>query len=267
MICRKLAFFAVLLMAGSLGWVQAQDQLQGKQEDTAAARRAELEERAQQAYDRILASQTEPLAKTAEDVIQRCIEAMGGRQALASLQTLTITSKGHMISGGFGGTRYLKAPNFIRQPRNGGRAIVTDGVSAWLVEGKKWHPVTTGRNVWQQIMSITLDLVSYDKKKVSYELLGTVPLEGSALYKLRKTLSTGKEVFVYFSIETGLLMMEEEFGDDGWKANLYFDHREVAGVKLPHMRVRVADVLKTAHVALLSYQANEPLEDSLFLKP
>jgi hypothetical protein len=33
------------------------------------------------------------------------------------------------------------------------------------------------------------------------------------------------------------------------------------------MRVRVADVLKTAHVALLSYQANEPLKDSLFVKP
>ncbi|MHC4179340.1 MAG: hypothetical protein ACYSWU_17645 [Planctomycetota bacterium] len=267
MICRKLALFVVVLMAVSLGRVQAQDQLQVQKEDALAARRAELEERAQQAYDRILASQTEPLAKTAEDVIQRCIEAMGGRQALASLRTLTMTSKGHMISGGFGTTRHLKAPNFIRQLRSGGRAIVTDGVSAWLVEGEKWQPAPPGRNVWQQMMSITLDLVSHAEKKVSYELLDTVPLEGSALHKLRKTLSTGKEVYVYFSIETGLLMMEEEFGDDGWKANLYFDHREVAGVKLPHMRVRVADVLKTAHVALLSYQANEPLEDSLFLKP
>jgi hypothetical protein len=265
MICRRLGFFVIVLMAGSLGWVQSQDQSQ--KEDAIAARRAELEERAQQAYDRILASQTEPLAKTAEDVIQRCIEAMGGRQALASLRTLTMTSTGHMISGGFGTTRHLKAPNFIRQMRSGGRAIVTDGVSAWLVEGEKWQPAPPGRYVWQQMMSITLDLVSYAEKKISYELLDTVPLEGSALYKLRKTLSTGKEVYLYFSIETGLLMMEEEFGDDGWKANLYFDHREVAGVQLPHMRVRVADVLKTAHVALLSYQANEPLKDSLFVKP
>jgi hypothetical protein len=267
MICRRLAFFVIVLMAGSPGPAHAQDLVQTEKEDAVAARRAKLESWAQQEYKRILAAQTEPLAKTAEDVIQRCIEAMGGRQALASIRTLTVTSDGHQISGGFGTTRYLKAPNFIRLVRSGGRAIVTDGISAWLVEGEKWQPAPPGPNVWQEMMSISLDLVSYAEKKISYDLLGTVPLEGSALYKLRKTLGTGKEVYVYLSIETGLLMMEEEFGDDGRMATLYFDHREVAGVKLPHMRVLVADILKTAHVALLSYRANEPLEDSLFLKP
>jgi len=47
-------------------------------------------------------------------------------------------------------------------------------------------------------------------------------------------------------------------------ANLFFDHREVGGVLLPHMRVRLAEVLDTAHVALLSYEANPPIDDALF---
>jgi len=35
-------------------------------------------------------------------------------------------------------------------------------------------------------------------------------------------------------------------------------------VQLPHMRVRLADVLDTAHVVLLSYEANPPFDDALF---
>lgn len=253
-----------LLMAFLLGCSFAQAQ-ESTEVDPTAARRAELEERSQQAYARILASQTRPLAKTAEEVIERAIEAMGGRKAVASLATLTMTSRGFQVSGGFGGTRRLKAPNLIWQERDGGRAVVTDGVSAWLVDGEEWQSLPPGDVAWQQVFSISLDLVDYAAKKVSYELVGTEALEGAAFYKLRKTISTGKEVFVYFNIETGLLTIEEEFGDDGWKANLFYDHREVAGVKLPHMRVRVADILKTAHVALLSYKANEPLADDLFI--
>ncbi len=263
----RLAFLVLLLMPVFLCCIQDQQRVHPREEAPTATARAELERRFQDAYERVLASQTEPLATTAEEVIERCIEAMGGPQALTSLRTLTMTSHGHTISGGFGTTWYLKVPNYIRLMRNAGRAIVTDGLDAWLVEGEQWQPAPAGGNVWQQMMSITLDLVDYSEKKVSYELQGTVPLEGSALYKLRKTLSTGKEVFVYFNVETGLLTMEEELVAEGWKANLYLDHREVAGVLLPHMRVRVADFIQTAHVALLSYRANEPLQDSLFVKP
>jgi hypothetical protein len=264
----RFAFIVLVLTLGSLGCLQVQDpaQAQDPEEDVAIAR-AELEKRFQEAYESVLASQTVPLATTAEEVIERCVEAMGGRQALGSLRTLTMTSHGHTISQEFGTTWYMKAPNHVRIVRSGGRAIVTDGVEAWLVEGDSWKPAPPAGNVWQQMMSLSRDMLDYTEKKVSYEFLGTVPVEGAALYKLRKTLSTGKEVFVYFNVETGLLTMEEEFEDRGWKANLYLDHREVAGVKLPHMRVRVADFIKTAHVALLSYRANEPLEDSLFLKP
>jgi len=85
-----------------------------------------------------------------------------------------------------------------------------------------------------------------------------------AFYKLRKTISTGKDVFVYFDIATGLLMMEEEFGENGRMVNLFFDHRDVGDVLLPQMRVRLADFLDTAHVGLLSYEANPPLDGALF---
>ena len=50
-------------------------------------------------------------------------------------------------------------------------------------------------------------------------------------------------------------------------ANLFYDHREVAGVLLPHMRVRVADIIADAHVILMSYEANVPLDEGLFVGP
>jgi hypothetical protein len=228
------------------------------------ARRAELAERAQLAYDRIVAEQTEPLATTAEEVIERAIDGMGGREALASLRTLSMTSTGHMVGGRFGATRWLKAPNHLRQERNGGLFVVTDGITAWQIDGDEWQPLPSDGSMWQQQFSISLDLVDYAAKGVAYEFVGTAALEGGAFYKLRKTISTGKEVFVYFDIASSLLMIEEEFGENGRMLNLFFDHREVGGVLLPHMRVRLADVLETAHVALHSYEANPPLDDAHF---
>jgi hypothetical protein len=229
-----------------------------------AARRVEFATRAQRAYEQIVAAQTDPLAATAEEVIDRSIAAMGGRETLASLRTLSMTSTGYMVGGKFGATRLLKAPNFIRQERNGGLFVVTNGITAWRVEGDDWQPLPSGGSTWQQVFSITLDLVDHEAKNVTYDFVGTVALEGGAFYKLRKTISTGKQVFVYFDIATGLLTMEEEFGENGRMVNLFFDHREVGGVLLPHMRVRLADVLDTAHVALLSYEANPPIDDALF---
>ena len=228
------------------------------------ARRAEMARRAQQAYERIVAEQTEPLATTAEEVIERAIDGMGGREALASLRTLSTTRTGFMVGGTFGATRWLKAPNLLRQERNGGLFVVTDGITAWQVDGNEWQPLPPDGSMWQQQFSISLDLVDYEAKGVAYEFVGTVALEGGAFYKLRKTISTGKELFVYFDIASGLLMIEEEFGENGRMLNLFFDHREVGGVLLPHMRVRLADVLETAHVALHSYEANPPLDDALF---
>jgi hypothetical protein len=236
-------------------------------EDSIAARQAELLLRWQQDSERILAEEAEPLATTAEEVIERCIAAMGGRQAFASLQTLSVTSNGHSVHGRFGATRLLKAPNFMRQERDGGRFVVCDGITAWLVEGDRWTTLPSDPPVWQQVFSISLDLIDYAAKNVSYELIGTVGLEGGAFYKLRKTIGAGKEIFVYFDVMTGLLMVEEEFDAYGRKANLFCDYREVGGVLLPHIRVRVADVLELAHVALLSYKANPPLDDALFQAP
>lgn len=235
--------------------------------DPLATRRAELEQRAQQAYDQIIAAQTEPLATTADEVIERCIEGMGGLEALTSLRTLTMKSNGYMVSRPFGSTRHLKAPNHIWQERSGGRAVVTDGISAWQIENGQWQALPASNVMWQQVYSITLDLVDYEAKNVTYEFMGTEALEGGAFYKLRKTTSTGKVFFIYFDIETGLLTMEEEFGDRGWRANLFYDHRPEGGVMLPHMRVRVAETIKTAHVALLSYEVNPPLKDELFIEP
>lgn len=265
MMLGKISILVVVLTGAALGQAQGTPD-----DDPFIARKAELEQRFQQAYERILAEQTEPPATTAEEVIERCLEASGGREAWAAVRTMVKTVDGHEMAGGFGGTFYLKAPNFIRLDHGQGRAFVTDGVSAWTVEEDRWQPVISDNPAgqrWRQMFSISLDLIDFAAKNVTYEFIGTEALEGSACYKLRKDIGTGKEIYVYFNIETGLLMMEEEFGDDGWMANLFYDYREISGVRLPHLRVRVADLIKTAHVGLLSYMINEPLDESLFVQP
>lgn len=241
----------------------------GAEESPVAVRQAEIAQRWQQDYERILAEQTTPLATTADEVIERCIEAMGGRLALAALQTLSVRTDGHGVAGRFGGTKLLMAPNFIRQERNGGRFVVTDGITAWLVEGDQWQVLQPGDDCWhwQGVFSITMDLVDYEAKNVTYELIDTAGFDGGAFYKLRKTISTGKESFIYFDVRTGLLRMKEDSCEYGRDARVFLDYRDVGGVLLPHMWAAVVDVLTTTDVALLSYEVNPPLDDGLFQEP
>ncbi len=214
-----------------------------------------------------IARQGEQLATTVEQVIARCIEAMGGEDALRSLKTAKMTSTGYQMAGPFGGVRLMKAPNYLRQQyRDGTTAIVTDGMTVWSVSPAGWQE-QAGAEMFQQAFSITLDMVDYQLKGITYDLVGTEGVEGAALYKVRKTLNNGNEVFVYFDITSGLLVMESDSVNGFFQSNLFFDYRDVSGVQLPHMRVRIADVLKTPHIGIMEYEANVPMEDSLFARP
>ncbi len=217
--------------------------------------------------DAALASQQNQLATTAKQVIDRCVEAMGGEDALRSLKTLKIDGPGFTLGGTFGGPLLLKAPNYVRRPHDDGTsATVTDGVAIWSVNPDGWaeQPRVWG---WLDAYSITLDMLDYELKGITYELVGTEGFEGAALYKVRKTLSNGNEMFVYFDITSGLLVMDSDSRWGSFQGNLFLDHRDVGGVLLPHMRVRFADILIAPHVEIMEYEANLPLADSLFIAP
>ena len=226
-----------------------------------------MDKRAEMALIDVIARQGEQLATTAEQVIARCVEAMGGEYALRSLRTLKMTSTGYQMAGPFGGVRLMKAPNYLRQQYGDGTsATVTDGITVWSVSPAGWREQTPTQ-AWQQAFSITLDVLDYHLKGITYELVGTEAVEGATLYKVRKTLNNGDAVFVYFDIASGLLVMESDSVNGFSQSNLFFDYRDVAGVQLPHMRVRVAEILKTPHIAIIEYEANLPLDESLFVRP
>ena len=229
--------------------------------------RTYLDTRAAKILDAAVDSQQNHLATTAKQVINRCVEAMGGEDALRSLKTLKKTSVGFQLGGMFGGPLLLKAPNHVRRPHgDGASATVTDGVAIWSVNPDGWAEQPRGWG-WLDSYSITLDMLDYELKGIAYELVGTEGFEGAALYKVRKTLSNGNEMFVYFDIVSGLLVMDSDTRWGSFQGNLFLDHRDVGGVLLPHMRVRFADFLTAPHVEILEYEANLPLADSLFIPP
>ncbi len=229
--------------------------------------RAFLDKRSAMALEAAIADQQSQLATTAEQVINRCVEAMGGEEALRSLKTLKKTIIGFQLGERFGGESLLMAPNYVRREYGDcTRATVTNGIAVWSVEPSGWYERP---RVWGllQSSSITLDMLDYKAKGITYELIGTEGFEGAALYKLRKTLSNGIEFFVFFDITSDLLVMDSDTRFGSFQGNLFMDYREVAGVQLPHMKVRFADVLTAPHVAILEYEANIPLADELFVVP
>ncbi len=226
--------------------------------------RAFLDARARAAFERIVAAEGDGLPKTAEQVLERAIAAMGGHEAFAALETLRMTSSGFQPAGPYGATRLLAAPHTVRQERRG-RAIVTDGRSVWSVSNGAWQKISNPR--WQRSLDLSLDLVDPAGKGVAYEYVGLEALEGAALHKLKKTHADGAVTHVYFDVATGLLFMEEDRLLGARSAMLYYDYRNVAGVKLPHLRIRIDPAMRAPHVAHLSYVANEDLDPALLTPP
>ncbi|MCP4544964.1 MAG: hypothetical protein GY835_00705 [bacterium] len=224
-----------------------------------------MAKRSDSAFERIIAGQSEPLATTADEVISGAIKAMGGREAVAALPSTRMTMTGYQMAGGFGGSRLLQPPNLVRQEFDNGGAIVSNGKRVWSIRSGGWTEIDNA--MWLKVHSISLDLLDYEAKGVTYDFVGLEGLEGAALYKLGKMHSNGDRHFVYFNVETGLLVMEEDFLNGGDSANLYFDYREFEGVLLPHMRVRIGSIIKTPHIALVNYDALKTVDPALFEIP
>ena len=79
--------------------------------------------------------------ESAEEVIERYLEAIGGRQNLKKIQTMVITySFLDSIDQDSLITRYFKSPHYIRQENtNTGISIATDGKRVWRITSGKWE--------------------------------------------------------------------------------------------------------------------------------
>jgi hypothetical protein len=214
------------------------------------------------------------LAATAEEVIERHIEATGGREAWKAVKTMVLVFSIQSTRGlQTKMVRMYKRPNFYRQGlESGGRFTSTDGESVWNVSDKGWRKMEGNSNPYIRMANLDNWFIDYPTKKVSYTFIGLEFLESSPVYHLRRTFWDGFQEDLFFSAITNLLT---EIRSDYIQGQPFMEsykslwnYREVEGIMIPYIFIRNVGSLGPPHGgAVEEVKINVPLDDALFVPP
>jgi tetratricopeptide (TPR) repeat protein len=214
------------------------------------------------------------LATTAEEVIERHIEATGGRKAWKAVKTMVVV----LSTQGSGGqqtrlVRMYKRPYFYRQGLEGsGQFTATDGESVWEVSEKGWRKREGDSNPYAWMASMDNWFMDYSEKGISYTFIGLEFLESSPVYHLRRTFRDGYQQDLFISALTHLLTeIKSDYVQMMPFMESYYslwNYREVEGIKIPYIFIRNVGSMGPPHGGVVEeVKINVPLDDSLFIPP
>jgi hypothetical protein len=221
----------------------------------------------------------EPGSPKAAEILDRAIEAEGGKAAYAALTTRVVY--GTMIIGGVGvraplveyAARPNKAYTTITSDAIGMIESGTDGVVAWENSAMTGPKIKEGVEKASALREAAFDgLVNWRELYSKVECLGTDSIQGKPCYKVVLIPAEGSPDTSFFSKDSGLLVLtrmsvESEMGKV--RVDAYAeDYRKVDGILLPFkMRQVVMGGLQEMTVVVDSIRHNVVLKEDRFALP
>lgn len=219
-------------------------------------------------------------AQTADEIIAKYVQKIGGMEKLQAIKTMRATGK---LNGGGGFEAVVvdesKRPNLARNEfRIQGMTAVSafDGKTGWKIEpfqGKK-DPEALSEDELKGYLDGDFDesLVNYKQKNIKVEYLGKDEVEGSEVYKLKATLPSGTvkhyyldtDYYVPIKIETRRTIRGAEVESEA----ILGDYKEVNGVYFPHSyEVGPKGSQNKAKITYEKIEANVAFDDKEFARP
>ena len=212
---------------------------------------------------------------SAEDIVAKHLDAMGGLERLKDIQTIKKVAKVTMQGRQATSTMYFKRPNLSRQEvLVDGKTVISafDGTTPWIINPLTGFnsPVTVSG---AQAASIREDS-SFDGPLVEYKFRGTIidfvarePLGEGEVYHLRVTSASRQIRHLYLDATTYLEVKLAAEVDRTKLEQLSSDYRDVGGVKVAHHLKTIVNGAVQAEMQLESVEFNLPIETALFRMP
>jgi len=211
--------------------------------------------------------------KTADAVLERYSQALGGVEAIQKVQSMTVRGEAESTARpGKSTFLYYARPfkSLMKLTRPDGTEITVgfDGKVSWTITPQgasidKDTPVEAIRR--DKDLQYVLHQPDYFRK---LELAGVSDFEGHHCYWLYGTTNWGKDNNQFYDIDTGLLVGYRYESDDASKTisiDLFQDYKSFGGPLMATKNVsRTGDRSQTFTYKSVSY---EPLSDSLFELP
>lgn len=225
-----------------------------------------------------------PPAMAVSQIVERNIAARGGLAAWRAVKGLTMS--GEMEAGGKQDAK-LPFVMTMKRPQKSRLELKFQGQSAVQVwdgkQGWKVRPYLNRNDVESftaaesrsAAAAAELDgpLVDFEKKGTKVESAGTEVVEGKNTYKLKLTLKSGEQIYLWIDAKSFLeaKIDGEPRRIDGRMrkvAVFYRDFKPVGGLRFPHTMETVVENVKGSHkMTIQAIKVNPPLDDSLFAKP
>ncbi len=209
---------------------------------------------------------------TAEDVIERYLEAMGGRTRLDTLTDISMKMSMDMQGMKLESVMIRKAPDrFLLSMTLGDLVlsrIVYDGTTGRASDMQGELAELEGEELeGLKAQARFMPELDYPAAGYSLKLLPVESIDGRDAYKIELTDPLGEISLAWYDVDTGLRIQEEETEEtpDGPLVQIttYGDYRDVDGILYPHRIVfRVGPQILTGTVINVLF--NSGIEDSLF---
>jgi outer membrane lipoprotein-sorting protein len=228
-------------------------------------------------------------AQTADQIIEKHLAALGGRETLSKLTsrrstgTITIATPNGDLSGPC--EIDVKAPNKSRayMQLDGSALGLTDkiiieqkfdGVTGWSLNSMQGDAEVTGNRLENLGNNVfPSPLLNYKAAGVAFEVLPRQQIAGKDALVMRATPKAGSAVLMFFDAETFLLVRtvtklnDPQMGGEVEQTADLSDYRVVDGVKVPFRIVNSSTTpmgTQTGTITLTKVEHNVTLADALF---
>jgi outer membrane lipoprotein-sorting protein len=228
----------------------------------------------------LMTSLTSPgLAQSAQDILDKMIEAQGGKANLTKIKDTTASGTMEMVSMGLSGsvTFYLKEPNKMRMDMEFMGMVVTqayDGEIAWGLDPETGSIQEMSAEQAQDTKRLALgndSILHPEKYGITYSYIGKETVEGQDFHVLKQAFEDGFSAILHIDAKTYLVhktisKAQNQMGMEVDQEIISTDYRKVEGIMVAHEIRILQDGVEFLTMTFTEVAMNTDLEDSLFKK-
>ncbi len=213
----------------------------------------------------------------ASDILEKMIEAQGGRKLLEGIKDTTVSGTIEMIQFGMNGslTMYQKEPNKMRMDIEVMGMVITqafDGETAWWINpqtgSSEEMPEKQAEDMKRQALGND-SLIHPEKYGITYTYKGKEKIEGKDYLVIEQTFSDGFQATLYIDPQTYLTYKTKgtttnQMGVEVEGETYFSDYKKVEGMMVPYTLTIYQDGEEFMKMSITEVTFNSSLEDDLF---
>jgi outer membrane lipoprotein-sorting protein len=212
------------------------------------------------------------------DILNRMVEAQGGRKVLESLKDTTVSGTMELIQQGMNATltMYQKEPNLMRMDIEVMGMVITqafDGQKGWFLNPQTGAAQDMDENMNKEFKRQALgndSLLNPAKYGITYAYKGKEKAGEKEFLVLEQTMSDGHKSTLFLDPDNYLIAkaktttMSQMGGGEVLSETVFGDYRKEGEAMVAHSLTILQDGAEFARMTLTKIAYNAGLEDSLF---